>query len=328
MNNVSSEQIQQINSINNNTKAMMFGTKIQTIISTLNGIASKGTPVNAVNASKVLTISGVVKDGEKVTINNPAISGSNVYEFLADDDQTKTAETNIGVDITSHVTKASNTLTVDTQPTSGNTMTIGGKVYTFVPNNTDTADGEISIGTDLASAQAAIVAAINGTDEFNEPNMLVSAGEFASDDCVITALIGGTSGNAIGTVETFTALTNVFSAATLGSGADCSAANAVTALVAAITADDTQGVGAADGVGNTVDLTADVAGVVGNAIQIGETMVNGAFAAGATTLSGGVDGTVGSENQFMIDDSYLYHCIDTNTTTGKNWRRISLGSVY
>jgi len=307
---------------------MTFGSKIQEIINNLEGVAIVGSPVNAVNASMTLTIAGVSVDGETVSINNPAIVGSDVYEFLADTEQMLTVLTHIPVDITSYAAKAVGTLTIDTQPNSGDTMTIGEKTFTFVPEGTDTADGEVSIGIDLATAQAAIVDAINGTDGVNTPHVLVSASEFVINECVITALIGGVSGNLIDTTEEFTIITNTFAAITLGTGSDCSAANAVTALTAAITSEGTQGVSAVDSEGDTIVLTADVAGVIGNAIVIGETMTNGSFTDDAVLLAGGIDGTVGSMTQSMIDDAYLYKSVADNTTAGKNWRRISIGSVY
>jgi hypothetical protein len=296
-----------------------LGTKIQTVI---NSLVKSATPVNAVNAAMVLTLTGVVIDGEKVTL------GTDVYEFLADTEQTKTNPANIAVSIVANTVKAAVTLTVDTQPTSGNTMTIGTRVYTFVPVGTDTADREISIGADLAGAQANIVAAINGTDEFNIAHPLVSAGEFSSDDCVITAFIGGTAGNSIVSTETFTAGTNVFSDVTLLGGLNCSAANAIIALVAEVTAHDTAGIGAADGDGDTINLTADVAGAAANAIVLAETLANGSFAGAATHMAGGVDGTVGVEGALMVDATYLYATVVANTVSGKNWRRISLGSAY
>lgn len=299
-------EIEVLNGLNIRTIEMRFGDRVQEIIRNLNADAVEGSPVNAVNAGKVLTISGVVKHAETVSINNPARAGVDVYEFLADAVQKKTLETNIAVDITAYAEKASGTLTIDTQPTSGDTATIGGKIYTFVPDGTDTADGEISIGIDLASAQANIVAAINGTDGVNTAHPLVYASTFNTNVCTITALIGGTAGNAIGTTETFTAATNVFGAVTLETGTDCSAANAILALISAINTSDTQGVGAADGVGDTVEFTADVAGTSGNAIEIGETLTNGAFADNATKLSGGVDGTLGVKGESMIDALYIY----------------------
>lgn len=356
MENFTAHEIKHINDINTKTEDMELGTKLQTMVTELTTAQGdidvielalpilrsdldavmgdfpflvEGTPTNAKAASKTLTISGVVIDGETVTINNPAVAGTDVYEFLTDVAQTKTSEANIAVNIEASAVKAFGTLTVDTQPTSADTMTIGSKVFTFVPNGTDTADGEISVGTDLASAKAAIVAAINGTDVFNDPHPLVTAAAFGvADACVITALVGGTVGNTIVTTETFDASTNIFAAGVLGSGANCSAANAVTALVSAIEANDSQDVGSADGAGDTVVLTADDVGVAGNSIIIAEAMANGAFAGGATLLSGGQAGTVGLKGETKIDSSYLYKCIENNTITDDHWRRISLGSAY
>ena len=286
------------------------------------------TPVNAVNATKSLAVSGVVVDGETVTINNPAYAGSDVYEFLADTVQSKTAVSNIAVNIMANTVKASNTLTLPTQPTAGDTMTIGTKVYTFVANGAANADGKISVGTSLATAKLAIVAAINGTDSVNTAHPKVSVSAFAGNVCTLTALVGGVAGNAVVTTETFTAVGNVFSAVTLESGADCTAANAITAFVAAVTAHDTQGVAAADGAGDTIDLTADIAGASGNAITLAETLANGAFAGAATHLSGGVDGSVGAEHETAFDATYAYFCLADNGVSGKNWRRIAHGSVY
>lgn len=281
----------------------------------------EGTPVNAVAASGTLTITGVVVDGETVTI------GDEVYEFCADDAQSLSEGSDYAVDITSYATKAQGTLTVDTQPTAGDTMTIGSKTYTFVPAGTANADGEISIGADLAAAQANIVAAINGTDGRNTAHTLVSAADFSSNQCVITALVGGTAGNSIATTETFTAGSNVFDAATLGTttaGTDCSASNAATALVASITANSAIVTASADA--GDVTVTAATKGAAGNSIETTETMVNGSFGGGA--LSGGVDGTVGSQWELRVDSSYLYICIDDNTVADTNWRRISLGTAY
>ena len=284
---------------------------------------STATPVNAVAASGTLTISGVVIDGETVTI------GSDVYEFCADAAQSLTAGSDFAADIEAHTTKSAGSLTVDTQPTAGDTMTIGAKVYTFVPNGTANADGEISIGANLGAAQTNIVAAINGSDSVNTAHTQVSAAAFAANASVITALVGGVAGDLIATTETFTAGSNIFDAATLGTtvaGADCTAANAVTALVTSITANDTAGVGGADGDGDTVVLTADTRGTAGNAIATTEAMANGAF--GAVTLENGVDGTVGAQWDVEVDASYLYVCIAANTISGNNWRRIALGSAY
>jgi len=287
-------------------------------------IPTPATPVNAVAATGTLTINGVVIDGETVTI------GTDVYEFCTDAAQTVTGS-NIAVDIEANATKSAGTLTLTDQPTAGDTMTIGTKVYTFVPNGTANADGEISVGTDLATAKVALVAAINGTDSVNTAHALVSAAAFAVNDCVITAFIGGTSGDLIATTETFTAVTNVFDAATLGTtvaGVDCVQADAVTALALAITTSDTMGVAGVDGAGDTVVLTADTKGVAGNSIATTETMANGAFA--QVTLTGGVNGTVGTVVGQLVhyDATYNYYLVAANTVADTNWRRVTKGTAY
>jgi len=294
--------------------------KLGDILSSLIGESIKtGTPVNAVSATETLTLIGVVKDGETVTI------GEDVYEFASDAAQT-VGVGNIPVDIEANTGKASGTLTMDTQPTAGDKVTIGTKIYTFVPVGTDNADGEVSVGADLAEAKLNLVAAINGVDGISDPHPLVSAAAFIGDDCVISALKGGTAGNTIATTETFTALTNIFAAATLLLGTDCSAANAITALVAAITAEDTQGVGAADGAGDTVVLTSDLGGEAANEIAVATTMANASFV--GDHLAGGVDGTVATGMTVLIDTTYLYICQAGNTLAQKNWRRIALGNAF
>ena len=299
--------------------AVFLGNKLEELI----GVSIEaGTPVNALAATATLGITGVVLDGEMFSI------GDQIYELCADDAQSLTHPGNTPVDISNHTAPSAGTLTMDTQPISGNTLTLGTKVYTFVPVGTDTADGEVSIGVDLAEAQANLVAAINGTDGVSLAHPLVYAGDFSADDCVITALVGGAAGDLIATTETFTAVTNVFAAATLGNGADCLAADAVTAIVAAVTASDVKGVGAVDGTGNTVVLTADVAGAHGNAIPVATTIGNASFANAVVRLTGGLDGTVSEGVKIMADDTYLYICLAANDAGGQNWRRILVGNVY
>lgn len=279
------------------------------------------TPVNAVDATGTLTISDVAIDGETVTI------GNDVYEFCADTVQSLTSGSDFAIDITSFTTKSQGILTIDTQPTLSDTMTIGSITYIFVPNGTVNAPGEISIGTDLATAQTNIKNALDGTDGYNIAHTQVTMAAFGGNVSLITAIIGGTAGDSIVTTETFFAGTNIFDAATLGTttaGVDCASANAVTAIVTSVTANDTQGVGAADGVGNTVDLTADTAGVAANSLATTETMANGAF--GGATMSGGVDGTVGDKGQTYFDASYIYVAIAANTIADANWERATISS--
>jgi hypothetical protein len=261
------------------------------------------TPKNAKKATGVLTVSGTVKDTEYFAVNGKT------YEFASDAAQSVTSG-RIPINIQDVTVAAQGKLTIKAQPTAGDQMVIGAKTYTFVAPADFNADGEISIGTSLATAQAAIRAAINGTDNVNTSHPLVSAGAFASDDCILTAKHGGADGNSIITTETFTAVTNVFDAGTLGTtraGTDCAAADAVTKIVAAITANDT-GVVAADGAGNTVDFSSAIVGTEGNDIATTENMANASFA--ATKLSGGQYATPSKASAgFIIISGNWYICV-------------------
>jgi hypothetical protein len=276
------------------------------------------TPTNAKAASGTLTIGGVVKDGETVQI------GDDVYEFCSDADQTLTAGSTIAVDIEAATIKGAINLTVAVNPVLGDTFTIGTKEYTIVPSASANGEGDVPLGIDAAATQASIVEAINGLDDWNSPNTKASAGAFAENVSIITALAGGT--HAVATTSVFTNGGNLFSGAALAGGADCLAPAAVTILVAAINASDTQGVGAADGDNDTVVCTADVKGVAGNDIDSVAVMANGSFA--KAKLSGGQAGTVGDQWDICADASFLYVAIAANTVTDANWRRISLGDVY
>lgn len=323
MNPLSAAELRVLNSM---SKIRDADVKLGDILANIIGASCEtGTPVNAVNASAIFGITGVCIDGETFTV------GDDTYEFLADAAQSKTAAANIGIDITSKTVKAFGTLTVDTQPISGDTFTIGAKTYIFVPVGTANADGEVSIGADLAGAQAAIVAAINGTDGCNIANASATAAAFADNASIITAFIGGTLGNIIPTTETFTAATNVFAAATLGSGTDCTAANTALVVIAAINNNSNSPVTASAGTGTNVVLTADIAGIIGNTIGVSEDMANATFNDGTNpvdVLVGGINGTLASGMKFMADTSYMYFCPSGNTTAGKNWRRVSLGVAY
>ena len=233
-------------------------------------------------ATETLTIDGVVIDGETISI------GDDTYELAADTALT-VAEGNISVNINAYTVKATNTLKVDTNPTVGDSMTISGKTYNFVTDGTASIDGDIDVETLLVDTQLNIVNAILGNDSINTPNAYVTCDTFTADILTITSLIGGTAGNSIGTTSLFNSPTNLFSSETLLTGDDCSASNAVTALISEINLSDTQGVGASIGDGTTVVLTADTAGVAGNLITIEETLTNGSFTNDATNLSGGSD---------------------------------------
>ncbi len=284
----------------------------------------EGSPKNAKASSVVMTIDGVAVHGEKVQI------GDEVFQFAADEAQT-VDEGATPVNIEAATTKSAGALTVDTQPTLGDTFAIGPdgeeKEYIIVPAGTANGEGEIPLGASLTETQASIVAAINGTDDINTPNPYASAGEFDSNVSAITALVGGTAGDAIKTTSNFTTGTNKFAAGTLGSGVDCAKADAKTALITAIEA-ESDIVGAQSGEGDTLTITAKTTGAAGDAIEISTDMANGSFAEDATKLSGGSDGTLGEKGQTYVDSTGLYVCVAANTEEGTNWRKIDLGSAY
>ena len=237
------------------------------------------------------------------------------------------AEGHIAIPVYDISTPAAGTLTMAVQPTAGDTITLGEKTYIFVPNGTDTADGEVSIGADLAGAQAALVAAVNGTDEFNNQNEDVKMAAFVADVATLEAIVAGVYGNIITTTSTFTSASNLLSGLTLINGADCSTANALVAIAAAVTDNDTQGVAAA--VHATEDIvTFSALGEEANSIEVSTTMVNASFPVDTTSLSGGANATEADSIKLMIDEDYLYVCTAPNTISGSNWRRISLGNVY
>lgn len=280
-------------------------------------------PVNAKASSVVMTIDGVAVHGEKVQI------GDEVYQFAADVAQT-VDEGATPVDIKNYTTKSSGALTIDTQPNLGDTFAIGPdgkeKEYIIVPAGTANGEGEIPLGASLTETQASIVAAINGTDNINTRNPYASAGAFDNDASAITALAGGTAGDAIKTTSTFATGSNKFGAATLGGGVDCVKADAKTALLAAL--ENSEIAAGTTGAGDTLTISAKVKGVSGDEIAISTDMAHGSFANDATTLGGGVNGTVGTQWQTYVDASYLYVCIAENTISDANWRRIGLGSAY
>jgi len=276
------------------------------------------TPVAAKAATGILTVEGVVIDGETIEI------GDDTYEFAADDAQT-VAPGNIPVDITSYTTKAEGTLTMAAQPSVGDTITIGDVTYTWVTANPG--EGEIAIGVDVAEAQANFVDAVNGVDGVNPANPYVTAGDFISDDCILTAIIGGAVGNSINTDETLTNESDGFDAASLGTttaGIDCSAANAIIALVAA-SASGTEDVTITDGDGNTVNVTCNTKGVIGNAILTSTDMENASF--GGEHLDGGVDGTISPKGGIVFDATNLYVAVDECTTSVSNWKKIAFDTL-
>jgi len=248
------------------------------------------TPV-AVKATGTLTVSGVVVDGEHATL------GVSNYGFDAGYGH---IDADVDVDISSYTTASSGTLGMATIPTADDdTVTMGGIVYTFVANGTANYPLEVSIGANVAAAQVNLVAAVMGTDDYNTANPHVSLAAFDSDTAVCTALVGGVAGDAIITTETFTDGTDAWVAGTLGSGADCTAANAIIALAAAIVGDADAVCTAVDGAGDTLVATADTAGTAGNDIVSTEEMANAAW--GAVKLASGAESNDGEIRVSLTD---------------------------
>lgn len=83
--------------------------------------------------------------------------------------------------------------------------------------------------------------------------------------------------------------------------------------------------------GDDCVITASTKGTSGDSIATTETFTTGTNTFDGNTLgttTAGVDGTVGAQWEVKVDSSYLYVCIATNTVSGTNWRRVSLGSTY
>lgn len=303
--------------INGSTQTINKNVYLGDIVRDLINSSVVGTPTNAKAATATITFGGAAIDGDVITI------GKDVYEFVADDALSVTTPGNIPVDISHNTARSTNTITIAVQPTAGDKVTIGTKVYTFVPVGTDTADAEISIGSTVLEAQTNFVAAVNGTDAFNIAHPHVEAGAFNANISTISALVGGSAGDAIVTTETFTSGSNVFSAGTLLDGADCLPADAVTAIVTAINDLGTELVTAADGNGDTVVLTSAI-GAAANSISVG---FNVGGVTSTTTFAGGADGTISPGLAFMVDATNLYVSIKANTITGTNWRKIALSAL-
>ena len=122
---------------------------------------------------------------------------------------------------------AQGTLTVAVQPTATDTFTVGATTYTFVASGANKA-GEVNVGADLAAAKVNIVAAINGTDGWNNANVLATAAAFSGNTCVVTAATAGVAGDSIVFTETFTSGSNVMDGSgTLGGTRAGSAASSV-----------------------------------------------------------------------------------------------------
>ncbi len=296
------------------------------------------TPVNAVAASRVLTVNATPGEGETVVI------ADNTYKMRL---------TALGAG-----EYASAVLTNDeTAPADGDTATIGTTVYRFktVPEQAN----DIFLGTATAT-MLSLFKAIHLTGEVGVDyytgttaiDIAATAVHTSTFVITVTANAKGYAGNLFAKAESSDHLDWDGETAFFTGGIDPEAANdvfvdgtaehAIDNLVLAITAG--AGAGTKYGTGtvvhptvtavkassSTMTATAKTKGVAGNSIVIGETLadVGSVWADGETTLGGGVDGTVGVANEICADATYLYHCVATNTISDNNWRQIALGSAY
>jgi hypothetical protein len=122
-------------------------------------------------------------------------------------------------------TAAAGTLTMDTNPTAADTMVLNGTTFTFVAALTGV-ENEILIGANVAATKVSVQNAVGATPSGAAGDHSVTAAtrtaiamtgaDFSGDDMVFTAATKGIEGNSLATTETFSAGTNVFDAATLG----------------------------------------------------------------------------------------------------------------
>ena len=213
--------------------------------------------------------------------------------FRADNRTTPpTVAGELAVALNSYATAASRALTItDGQNAAADeTVTIGGQVYTF--KTSLSAANQVLIGADDNATCANLVAAINGAAGAGTTygtgtvaNTSVTAAA-ASNVVTVTAIIPGTVGNSIAIAETMAQAAWASSATVLAGGADSSAANFTTALVAAIAADSSQRVAATRISANEV-LFEDLSATASVAAACTETLAGSNNAWASATSFGG-----------------------------------------
>jgi hypothetical protein len=89
----------------------------------------------------------------------------------------------------------------------------------------------------------------------------------------------------------------------------------------------------ADAAGDTMTVTYNAYGIIGNSVATTETFDTAGNVFDAATLgttAAGVDGTVAvRDGACYIDTSYIYYAVGAaQTTDNADWRRVSLGTAY
>jgi hypothetical protein len=236
-------------------------------------------------AQNILRIASAGVNAQTVTI------GEEVYELTTRDDLAVTAGRKV-VDVTGGDTvKAQGKITMTDVPTADDTVTIGGKVYTFKAAivGDDNVDGYVKIGAGEEETIANLVAAINRTPALAGTAYAVATAKHSTvtaeadgGDCIITAIVGGTPGNAITLDED--ADNTAKDAAVLGTetlGVDPSAEDVCDALLASINLNTAHPIVARKISANELQILADRVGVLTLACTETLTGTNNAWAAAA-----------------------------------------------
>lgn len=179
----------------------------ENIVNAINGIDGLNDPHPLVTAAAfvedacVITARSTGATGDTIATTETFTAATNIF------DATTLGTTTAGVT----AVKAAGTLTIAEPVVKADTFTIGDKLYTIVAAAEAENDGDVPIGSSEANSKLAIVASINGLDDISDPNPYVTAAAFSGDDCVLTAKVKGTTGNAIPLAETFASAENEFS---------------------------------------------------------------------------------------------------------------------
>lgn len=168
------------------------------------------------------------------------------------------------------------------------TFTSGSNLFDAVTLGTTTAGVDCTRG----NAGSALARAINLSDTQG-----VGGNSAAGSGATLVILTADEKfPGEIATTETMA--NGSFGAATLVADTNCTAANAETAIAAAINGNANSAYTAVGGAGTTVVVTAKLKGTAANTTSTTETMANGSW--GADTLAGGLNGTVSAQTRLYV----------------------------
>lgn len=215
--------------------------------------------------------------------------------------KTVTVVHNTNANATGAATAATGTITLDGDVADGETVTIGTRVYEFDTNSSITGDVAVDVsgGVDKATAQAALLAAVNG-----DGSAVASLGAFAADASTVTADTVGTGGNSIATTETGTNI--AFAGATLGGAIDGAAIDVTREdVVAAINRSSSGTITGTNGdvaVTITANISDNVTASGGSATKVG-TVVATNLELGDDQVVSQVTYTLGAGDVLATDDT-------------------------